>query len=134
MFASAVALALVTLEAAVGLWLVVGVSARLAAAAACVLLVSFAVAQLTVLARGMSIGCGCFGRTESVSRGTTFRTSLLAVAALLVVAVDPALDGVPLASRALVALAASLASLLMLETQERAAMPMLVGATRSGHE
>lgn len=49
-----------------------------------VLLASFAIVQVSALARGLNIGCGCFGAAESQQVGAS---SLLTVAILLTLAI-----------------------------------------------
>jgi uncharacterized membrane protein YphA (DoxX/SURF4 family) len=55
------AYALPFVELLVGLYLAVGLLTRAAAAAGCVLMVLFLVAQGQAWARGLSLDCGCFG-------------------------------------------------------------------------
>jgi uncharacterized membrane protein YphA (DoxX/SURF4 family) len=72
-------------ELLVGLYLAVGLLTRAAAAACCVLMVLFLVAQAQAWARGLSLDCGCFGTLvhERVGLVTILRDVALGLPSLV---------------------------------------------------
>jgi len=79
------------LEVLVGLYLLVGLLTRVAAIAACVLMILFLVAQGQAWARGLVLDCGCFGSIahEKVGATTIARDVALGLPSL-VMAIWPA--------------------------------------------
>jgi len=69
-----VAAVLPYLEIALGVLLLFGLSTRLAAVLAAVVLVIFIAGVISVAARGLSIDCGCFGGGGDVQAGQTAYT------------------------------------------------------------
>jgi uncharacterized membrane protein YphA (DoxX/SURF4 family) len=72
-------------ELLVGLYLAVGLLTRAAAAAGCVLMALFLVAQAQAWARGLSLDCGCFGTLvhERVGLVTILRDVALGLPSLV---------------------------------------------------
>lgn len=86
------------LEAALGLWLLLGVAAHWAGALAALLLVSFACAVGINLLRGRRhLACGCFGGRETLGPATLLRELLLLLPALHLALVPAAPLADPLA-------------------------------------
>jgi hypothetical protein len=88
------AIALPLLEIPIGVYLLLGLMQRWAAGAAGALLLVFIGAMAWALARGLTLGCGCFGNTlglsafhDSVSAGTIVRDALLLLPAIHLVLV-----------------------------------------------
>jgi uncharacterized membrane protein YphA (DoxX/SURF4 family) len=79
------AYALPFVELLVGLYLAVGLLTRAAAAAGCVLMVLFLVAQGQAWARGLSLDCGCFGTLahEHVGAMSVLRDVALGIPSLV---------------------------------------------------
>ena len=80
------AYALPFVELLVGLYLAIGLLTRAAAAAGCVLMVLFLVAQAQAWARGLTLDCGCFGTLahERVGLGTMLRDVGLGLPSLVI--------------------------------------------------
>jgi uncharacterized membrane protein YphA (DoxX/SURF4 family) len=98
------AYALPFVELFVGAYLLVGLLTRVAAVAACVLIVVFVIAQAQAWARGLSLDCGCFGTLthEHVGLWTIVRDVALGLPSLVMalyparlLSVDSALLGLP---------------------------------------
>jgi hypothetical protein len=71
------------LEAGLGLWLLLGVTAQYAGALAGLLLLSFAFAvSINLLRRRRYLACGCFGSHETLGPATLLREVLLLLPAL----------------------------------------------------
>jgi uncharacterized membrane protein YphA (DoxX/SURF4 family) len=72
-------------EVLVGLYLALGLLTRVAAAAGCVLMALFLVAQSQAWARGLTLDCGCFGALshETVGPGTILRDVALGLPSLV---------------------------------------------------
>jgi uncharacterized membrane protein YphA (DoxX/SURF4 family) len=72
-------------ELLVGLYLAVGLLTRAAAAAGCLLMLVFLVAQGQAWARGLSLDCGCFGALshETVGPATILRDVALGIPSLV---------------------------------------------------
>ncbi|MBN6050622.1 hypothetical protein JYK22_01650, partial [Nonomuraea sp. RK-328] len=84
------AVAVLVTEVAAAALLLTPVTRRWGAVAAALLFAVFLVAMGSVLRRGLSVGCGCFGGRDLVGPGTMTRTGVLLVLALLAVAAEPA--------------------------------------------
>jgi uncharacterized membrane protein YphA (DoxX/SURF4 family) len=84
-FEAPFAYALPFVELLIGLYLAVGLLTRAAAAAGCVLMVAFLVAQSQAWARGLSLDCGCFGSLthEQVGLATILRDVALGLPSLV---------------------------------------------------
>ena len=91
-------------ELFVGAYLLVGLLTRVAAVAACVLIVVFVIAQAQAWARGLSLDCGCFGTLshEHVGLWTIVRDVALGLPSLVMafyparlLSVDSAFLGLP---------------------------------------
>jgi uncharacterized membrane protein YphA (DoxX/SURF4 family) len=98
------AYALPFVELFVGAYLLVGLLTRVAAIAACVLIVLFVIAEAQAWARGLSLDCGCFGALthERVGVWTIARDIGLGLPSLVMacyparlLSVDSALLGLP---------------------------------------
>ncbi len=92
------------LEAALGLWLLLGVAPRYAGALAGLLVLSFAFAVATNLLRGRRhLSCGCFGSHEALRPATLAREFLLLLPALhlALLPAAPAADAAARLARAL---------------------------------
>lgn len=79
------AYALPFVEVLVGLYLIVGLMTRIAAAVSCVLMVMFIVAIGQAWARGLAIDCGCAGAAlqEKVGPGAFLRDLALGIPSLV---------------------------------------------------
>jgi uncharacterized membrane protein YphA (DoxX/SURF4 family) len=85
-----VAMTLPPFEIAVGVLLLAGAMTRPAAAAACVVLIAFALAVALNLARGRANDCGCFGGQRSrIAWRVVQRNAALAATAFLVLLAGP---------------------------------------------
>jgi uncharacterized membrane protein YphA (DoxX/SURF4 family) len=69
--AEVVGYVLPAVEIGLGLLLLLGLMTRVAAVAALILLVAFAIGVSSAWARGLSIDCGCFGGGGEVAPGAT---------------------------------------------------------------
>ena len=80
-----IAYALPLVEVALGIYLVVGLLVRPAAALSTALMLLFIGVQAQAWARGLSIECGCFGglSKETVGAGTIVRDILLTIPSLV---------------------------------------------------
>jgi len=81
--------ALVGLEMAAGIALMVNVWARAAALLLGALLAAFTVGLASALARGIDLACGCFGGTDAATWWTVLRDLVLLGCALGVAASSP---------------------------------------------
>ncbi|GAA3146082.1 MauE/DoxX family redox-associated membrane protein [Nonomuraea roseoviolacea] len=84
------AVAVLVVEVVAAALLMVPVTRLWAAVAAVLLFAVFLGAMGSVLRRGLSVGCGCFGGRDLVGPGTMARTGVLLVLALMAVAAGPA--------------------------------------------
>ncbi|NUW32685.1 hypothetical protein HTZ77_14760 [Nonomuraea sp. SMC257] len=84
------AVAVLVVEVAAAALLLAPVTRPWGAVAAALLFAVFLGAMGSVLRRGLSVGCGCFGGRDLVGPGTMARTGVLLVLALMAVAAGPA--------------------------------------------